>query len=125
MAQLVQVDKKIVMGKWDITKFQLLTYCYLNRIHISQHDLSCLTLLALSDTITLENFCSLSKEKGIFSSNQSARNSLTKAQKKGLVVREKLNRKQICINPDIKIQINGNIIINYKIVYLEKTLEPA
>lgn len=117
--ELSQVDKKIRMDRWSIVKFQLLTHCYLNKIHLSTHDLSCLTLLALTGTSTLEEFCSLAKKEQVFTSNQSARNALAKAEKKGLILKEGHNKKKIYINPDLKIQSQGNILLNYKIFHLE------
>ncbi len=115
---LFKVDKKIQMDRWDIVKYQLVTYCYLNRIHLSTHDLSCLTLLAITGSSTLENFCALARSKGIFSSNQSARNALAKAEKKGLIIKEGTNKKRISLSPDLKIQAQGNILLNFKIFHI-------
>jgi hypothetical protein len=125
MAQLTQVDKKIGMDRWNIVKFQLLTYCFLNKIHVSQHDLSCLTLLALSGVRTLEEFCTMARTHEIFSSNQSARNALSKAEKKGLILKQGSNKKRISIHPSLQIQSLGNIVLNYKCFHLEPVLEPA
>lgn len=113
------------MDRWDIVKFQLLTHCYLHRIHISQHDLSCLTLLAITGTRTLEDFCTLAKNQEIFSSNQSARNALAKAEKKGLITKEGHNKKRISVSPSLQVQTKGNIVLDYRIVHIEKVLEPA
>lgn len=120
--ELIKVDKKIQMSRWDIVKFQLVTHCYLQRIHLSRHDLSCLTLLALSGPRTLEEFCTMSKDEQIFSSNQSARNALAKAEKKGLIIKEGHNKKRISISPDLSIQAWGNIFLNFKIYHLEPVL---
>lgn len=115
---LNQIDKKISMDRWDIVRFQLLTHCYLSRIHISQHDLSCLTLLAITGPSTLEDFCKLSCSNKIFSSNQSARNALTKAEKKSLILKEGYNKKRISINPTLGIITQGNVLLNYKIFHI-------
>jgi hypothetical protein len=49
MAVVKRVQKKVIMSKKDIIKFQLITHCYLNRITVSNSDLECLTLyLSLS-----------------------------------------------------------------------------
>ena len=46
MAVVKQVQKKVVMSKKDIVKFQLVTHCYINKITVSNSDLECLTLLS-------------------------------------------------------------------------------
>lgn len=124
MPTLNQVDKKVRMDRWNIIRFQLLIHCYLSDIHISQHDLSCLTLLGLTGEQTLENFCSLTRSRQIFSSNQSARNALAKAEKKSLIIKNGRNKKKIFLNPDLNIQTDGNIMLNYKVVRLVPILEP-
>ena len=126
MAQLLQVDKKMRMNQWDITKFQLIVHCYLSGIKMSDHDLSCLTLLGITGEQILEDFCQRAVDNEIFSSAQSARNALSKAEKKRLITKQGKNRKKIMINPALNILSLGNILLNYKIVRLEnvKQLEP-
>ncbi len=120
---LSQVEKKVRMNQWDIVRFQLIVYCYTHRIHLSDHDLSCLALLAITGEQTLENFCNLTRNRGIFSSNQSARNSLSKAEKKKLIVKRGINKKKIYLNPALEIQTSGNTLLNYKFFYIEQVLE--
>lgn len=124
--QLLQVDKKIRLDQWAITKFQLIVHCYLSGIRLSNHDLSCLALLSILGDQTLEDFCQKVVDKKIFTSAQSARNAISKAEKLGLISKEGKNRKKIFLNPTLSIQSNGNIVLNYKIVHLTKqpTLEP-
>lgn len=126
MASVLKVEKKIRMNRWDIIKFQLLVYCYLRSIHLSSHDLSCLTLLGMTGEQTLEDFCQLTRDNKIFSSNQSARNALAKAEKKFLIIKQGHNKKKIHLNPRVGIQTSGNIILDYRIVHLiaQPVLEP-
>ena len=35
MAVVNQVDKKVKMDKWGIVKYQIVTYCYLSNIFVS------------------------------------------------------------------------------------------
>ncbi len=120
---LNKVDKKVQMDHWDIVRFQLTIYCFLNRIHLSDHDLACVALLGASGEQTLEDFCALCKEKEIFSSNQSARNALSKAEKRGLIIKEGRNKKKIKLNPAIGVQATGNILLSYNIFHLEPIYE--
>jgi hypothetical protein len=95
MALVNQVDKKVRMSKWDIVKYQILTHCYLNKISVSEADLNCLTYLALEGDQELTNFCVKAHVKDIFSSIQSVRNCLTKAEKKNIIKKEGKNKKKI------------------------------
>ncbi len=119
MALVNQVDKRVKMNKWDIVKYQILTYCYINSIFISEADLNCLTYLALEGSQELTSFCNKVYAKKIFSSIQSARNSLTKAEKKNLIKKEGKNRKKIYINPELKIYSQGNILLDFKFLSVE------
>jgi len=121
MALVNQIDKKVRMTKWEIVKYQLLTHCYLNKISVSESDLNCLTYLALEGDQELTSFCSKAHTKDIFSSIQSVRNCLTKAEKKNLIKKEGKNKKKIYINPDIKVSSKGNILLDFKFLSVETT----
>ena len=119
MAIVNQVDKRVKMNKWDIVKYQILTYCYINKISVSEADLNCLTYLALEGDQELTSFCHKAHVKNIFSSTQSVRNCLTKAEKKNLIKKEGKNKKKIYINPDIKVFCKGTILLDFKFLSVE------
>lgn len=116
MALVNQVQKRVKMPKWDVVKFQILTHCYINRITMSDSDLNCLTLLSFNQPIELTNFCydASSEEEWIFKTPQTVRNCINKAEKNGLVIKDKDNKKIISLNPNLKIQTVGNILLDYK-----------
>jgi hypothetical protein len=116
MALVNQVQKRVKMPKWDIVKFQILTHCYINRIAMSESDLNCLTLLSFNQPIELTSFCydASSEEEWIFKSPQTVRNCINKAEKNNLVVKDADNKKIIMINPDLKIQTEGAILLDFK-----------
>lgn len=116
MAIVNQVQKRVKMPKWDIVQFQILTYCFINRISINESDLNCLTLLSFNQPIALTDFCydASSEEGWIFKSPQTVRNAINKAEKQNLVVKDLKNKKMIALNPDIKIQTEGTILLDYK-----------
>ena len=118
MAVVNQVQKKVRMPKWDVVKFQILTHCYIKRINLSDSDLNCLTLLSFNSPIELTSFCydASSEEEWIFKSPQSVRNAINKAEKLKLVIKNPENKKQILINPDLKIQTQGTVMLDYKIL---------
>jgi len=116
MAIVNQVQKRVKMPKWDVVQFQILTYCFINRISINDSDLNCLTLLSFNQPIALTYFCydASSEEGWIFKSPQTVRNAINKAEKQNLVVKDVKNKKMIALNPDIKIQTEGTILLDYK-----------
>lgn len=116
MALVNQVQKRVKMPKWDIVKFQILTHCYINRITMSESDLDCLTLLSFNQPIELSNFCldASAEEDWIFKSPQTVRNSINKAEKTGLVIKDPSNKKVIMLNPNLRVQIEGTILLDYK-----------
>lgn len=119
MAIVNQVQKRIRMEVWDITKFQIAVHCYMSNLFLSHLDLNCLTLLALTGERELTDFCETAVQKEIFGSSQSVRNALAKAEKRNLIVKIGKSKKKIKINPELKIQTNGNILLDYKIVRIE------
>lgn len=119
MAIVNQVRKTVKMDLWSIVKFQLAVHCHLKDLNISDLDLNCVTFLALSGETELTEFCENATKNKIFSSAQSVRNAVTKAEKKNLLIKNGKNRKTIELNPDLNIQITGNILLEYKILRVE------
>lgn len=116
MALVNQVQKRVKMPKWDVVKFQILTHCYINRITMSESDLNCLTLLSFNEPIELTNFCldASAEEDWIFKSPQTVRNCINKAEKNKLVIKDPDNKKLIMLDPELKIQTKGSILLDYK-----------
>ena len=116
MAIVNQVQKKVRMPKWDVVKFQILTHCYINHITVSESDLNCLTLLSFNQPIELTHFCydASAEEEWIFKTPQTVRNCINKAEKNKLVIKDGDNKKMIMLNPDLKIQTQGTILLDFK-----------
>ena len=116
MALVNQVQKRVKMPKWDIVKFQILTHCYINKIAMSESDLNCLTLLSFNEPTELTHVCydASAEEDWIFKSSQTVRNCINKAEKNNLIVKDSSNKKIIRLNPALKIQIEGTILLDYK-----------
>lgn len=119
MAIVNQVRKTVRMDLWSIVKFQLAVHCHLKSLNVSDQDLSCLTFLALSGEKELTEFCEAATKNKIFGSSQSVRNAITKAEKKSLIVKKGKSKKKISLSDDLKVQINGNILLDYKFVHVE------
>jgi len=118
MAKVNLVNKRIKMELSDIIKYQLLTHCYVNRIYVTESDLKCMTLLALSENNDLTDFCEEATNQQIFKSTQTVRNCIVKLEKIKLIIKEGKNKKKIKINPGLKIQTRGNILLDYKIAHV-------
>jgi hypothetical protein len=116
MALVNQVQKRVKMPKWDLVKYQILTHCYINKVSLSESDLDCLTLLSFNQPIELTDFCydASSEEGWIFKSPQTVRNSINKSEKNQLIVRDDTNKKVIMLNPNMKVQTEGTVLLDYK-----------
>ena len=117
MALVNKVNIKAKLSRDEIIKYQILTHCFLNDIQISSSDLNCLCELAKKGIKELTEFCKDISKKNIFKSSQSARNAITKAEKKGLIVKNGSNKKTISLN--MKIETEGTILLDLKILGFE------
>jgi hypothetical protein len=116
MAIVNKVDLKHQVDINVSIKYQIVTYCFFNDTLISNSDLKFLTELAKVQGIELTKFCDFAVGKNIFKSSQSARNAITKAEKKNLLVKKGHNKKTISLNPDINVQSSGLVLLDYKIL---------
>jgi hypothetical protein len=119
MAKVNQVRKTVRMDLWNIVRFQIATHCTLKQMNVSDLDLNCLTFLALGGEQPLTEFCDTATKNKIFGSSQSVRSAITKAEKKNLVIKNGDYNKLIKLNPDLKVQTTGNILLDYKFLRVE------
>ncbi len=119
MAKVNQVRKTVRMDLWNIVRFQIATHCTLKELNVSDLDLNCLTFLALGGEQPLTEFCDAATKNKIFGSSQSVRSAITKAEKKDLVIKNGGYNKLIKLNPDLKVQTSGNILLDFKFVRVE------
>lgn len=121
MAVVNQVDKKARLDKFKIIQYQILTYCFLSDIVLSLSELICLSMLAIDGEQELNTFCQKMHALSIFKSSQTVRNTISKAEKNNLVIKEGRSKKKIQINPELKVQTEGNILLDYKFLAVEPT----
>lgn len=135
MARVNLVDKKVQMTLADIIKYQIITHAHIHDVTLSDLDLECLTNLSIQGEADLTEFCELmaekrlqerlkkwdpnSKSKKPEASPQTIRNVIIKMEKAGLIYKDGKGRKRISVNPDLKIQSEGNILLNYKMYRVE------
>ena len=131
MTTVNKVEKVDQLSLLDIVKYQLITYCYFEKIAISDAAAICYAYLCINGEMDLTHFCNAmmnildDEDKPLFASPQVVRNTVTKGELSG--VKEKLiiktgdHRKKICINPALKIQCSGTILIDFKFLHHEST----
>lgn len=116
MALVNKVDLKLKVDINVSIKYQILTYCFFNDTRISNSDLEFLSELSKSGKIELTKFCNKLVGESIFKSSQSARNAITKAEKKGLLAKDGINKKTIVLNKAINVQTKGLVLLDYKVL---------
>tara|TARA_R110001606_G_scaffold165432_3_gene309897 strand:- start:429 stop:809 length:381 start_codon:yes stop_codon:yes gene_type:complete len=116
MAIVNKVDLKHKVGLHTSIKYQIVTYCFFNGITISKSDLEFLAILARNPNIEISKFCNLLTDLTIFKSSQSARNAISKAEKKLLIDKKGNNKKTIKLNKYINVQSKGLVLLDYKIL---------
>lgn len=119
MAIVNKVDQKAKVDIDTTIQYQIVTYCFFNDVQISNADLKCLAELAKQGEVELTLFCKDVTDMGIFKSPQSARNAITKASKKQLVIKNGKNKKKIFLNKAMNVQTSGNVLLDYKILGVE------
>jgi len=119
MAIVNKVDLKMKVDIDLSIKYQIITYCFFNNILISNSDLKFLAELSKNRNIELTKFRLKLVEDKIFKSPQSARNAISKAERKKLIVKKGNNKKTISLEKNINVQIEGLVLLDYKILGYE------
>lgn len=116
MAIVKKVNQKLKVDISKTIKYQILTYCFFNDVQINDSDLELLAELSQNGGLQIAEFCKLVTKKGIFKSEQSARNAINKIGKKDLLVKEGNNKKLIYINKNMNVQSEGIVLLDIKVL---------
>lgn len=119
MAVVNHVEKKAKINSTAAVRFQIMTHCFLSGIVLSTSEVDCLSLLAIEGEQELNAFCQKATTLNVFKSAQTVRNTIGKAEKFNLVIKEGKSKKKISINPSMKVQTKGNIFLDYKFIAVE------
>lgn len=111
-----KVDKRIKASLNDVIKYQIMTYCFFNDIKVSRSDLECLTELAKKPESGLTEFCDYVASLKIFKTSQSVRNCISKCTKQNLITKSDTGKKKISLHEDLKVQSEGVIFLDFKVV---------
>lgn len=117
MAAVNLVEKKhLNMGLFEIVKFQLISHCFFNKISLNDTELNCLTLLGITGKIRLIDFCRKVSSEGYLGNPTAVNNCLAKVEKSKLFLKEGSGKKMIYLNPELQIQVDGNILVKYTLL---------
>jgi|TARA_R110000868_G_scaffold5681_6_gene33639 hypothetical protein len=117
--KVLTVDKKIQLDLYDIVRFQITLYCFLNKIKISPAQLDSLAYLGVWGEINISDFCEQIVNEDIFGNPQTVRNFILKCVRDNLIERKGLGKKIISLSQRIELYSSGNILINMKVYHVE------
>jgi len=117
--KVTTVDRLISMSLYDIVRFQISNYCFIEDIKISPNELSTLSYLGVWGEMNISDFCQQVADEGVYGNPQTVRNFLLKCIKLGLVLRKGKGFKIVVLSDSIDVLSEGNIVINMKIYHAE------
>lgn len=112
------IERKILGSRADIVKYQLITYCFVNKIIISEGDIACIVHLACKGKQSLNEYCQEYYQELNYQGAQQLRNCIhriAKAEQK-MILKEGKSNIQIYLNPSLNIITSGPIYLNYKLL---------
>lgn len=108
-----KIDKKIITNLNEAIAFNFVSYCFFKGIKINTSEVECLSLLSFYKDINRGDFCRICVSRGLFKSEQLARNVVSSLIKKGLII----GGKKISIS--IECPVDGNLYLDFKILGIE------
>jgi hypothetical protein len=115
------VEKQIPMTLYDIIRFQINNYCFLNNVRISPAQLDTLAFLGMWGDMNISDFCDQIVTEEIFGNPQTVRNFVIKCVKDKLVVRKGTGKKIICLDDAFNLLNEGTILINMKVYHADQS----
>lgn len=115
------VEKQLPLSLYDIIRFQINNYCFLNKIRISPAQLDTLAYLGMWGDMNISDFCDQIANEDIFGSAQTVRNFIIKCVKDKLVIRTGTGKKIIRLTDDLNLMNEGTILINMKVYHVDQS----
>ena len=88
MVPVKNIKKKAELTQLELVKFQLVTYCYFEKVTVSEAVIEMLARLCIAGTTELSSFCKEMADLKVFASPQVIRNSIISSEEKNLVIKE-------------------------------------
>ena len=120
MAKATVIDKKLKLSLFDIIRFQINTYCFINKVRLSPAQMDCLSLLGMYGDINMSDFCEEVVNEEVFGNVQTTRNFVTKCVKDKLVKRSGLGNKVVSLTDELNVVTKGNVLLNLKVFHVEE-----
>lgn len=127
--EINRLVRKVRLDSKDTAiKYQLITeLLFLRKLNVIDSDLSYLILLIQWGPTSLKDFCSKAVSHLYDDMNmekyphrvQAVRNRIGMLEKRGLIVKDGKGKKTISFTPAIKIETEGNILLEYNFLYIE------
>jgi hypothetical protein len=119
MAKAKVIKNNIALELYDIIRFQINLYCFLNNYRLSPAQNECLALLGQYQPINISDFCDQTVEQNIFSSAQTTRNFIMKSIKDGLIYRHGTGNKLISLSEKLNLITEGTVLLDLKVYHHE------
>ena len=112
-----KVDKKVRSNRDKVIMYQILTYCFFKDIKVSRTELELLTEVSKHNGIEINDLCQQLSVKSIYRTKQSARNAITKVEKKTLIIKDgDIRKKRVWISEDIEVETHNTILLDMKVL---------
>lgn len=117
--KVIKTQKTIKLSLHDIIRFQIATYCFINKVKISPAQMDTLAYLGEWGDMNISDFCDQVVVEDVFSNPQTVRNFILKCVKEGHVIRNGNGNKIISLTESIDLVASGNILIDMKVYHVE------
>lgn len=118
------VDKKVPLSLFDIIRYQIHFYCFINNIRIAPAQLDALAYLGMWGEMNISDFCQQITDIELFTHPQTVRNFVIKCVKDGYIIRKGLGNKNIELSESFELQNAGTILINLKVYHVDQSENP-
>jgi len=118
------VDKKVPLSLFDIIRYQIHFYCFINNIRIAPAQLDALAYLGMWGEMNISDFCQQITDIELFTHPQTVRNFVIKCVKDGYIIRKGLGNKNIELSESFELQNAGTILINLKVYHVDQSESP-
>jgi hypothetical protein len=120
MAKALVIEKNVPLSLFDIIRYQMHFYCFMNNIRIAPAQLDTLSYLGLWGEINISDFCQQVTDLELFTNPQTVRNFIIKCVKDGYIIRKGLGNKNIELSNVFSLLNSGTILINLKVYHADQ-----
>lgn len=114
------VDKKVRLDIFDIVRYQIIHYCFINRIRLNDTEINLLALMGEVGKIKMQDFGRLATKRSIVGSAAVGLNALMKLERSDLFIKEGHGKKIVYLNPKLNVFSEGSIVINLRLIKLDE-----